>query len=359
MPYHLEKGPTIRVLEQHLNGTAAQRRAMLSAARSSVGSVDWLVNGIPGLWSDTRFTHSPLGSGEAVRDALIQNWLGFQQDPAGTWAPAGGTTTGYWVAYQGNVNEIVRRTVQWALEVSLGLAPGAEAPGRDDPWPIEVFWKCPTPWFEGWVVTRPVPAAMSPDTGAGTGTVPSGCADPGPLVSRAWEGLGRLVGRASETARNRGGPPPGGTAPTPAAPPAPAPVERGLVTIIFMSPSHIGANVAESPIAHSPTTMPPGVSHAIPSWQDDYEVLGEAHPDPTGFPGRPRVPANERRWATWVVTHRDHHLAGTLDVTANTAVAADFADWGIPQLGIYAGEGDVVVVAPSVPAGGVPHDGEV
>jgi hypothetical protein len=71
------------------------------------------------------------------------------------------------------------------------------------------------------------------------------------------------------------------------------------------------------------------------------------------------VPANERRWATWLVTHRDHHLAGTLDVTANTAVAADFADWGVPQLGIYAGEGDVVVVAPSVPAGGVPHDGEV
>jgi hypothetical protein len=282
MPYHLEKGPTIRVLEQHLNGTAAQMRAMLSAVRSSAGSVDWIVNGIPGLWSDTRFTHSPLGSGEAVRDALIQNWLGFHQDPAGTWVPAGGTTTGYWVAYQGDVNEIVRRTVQWALEVSLGLAPGAEAPGRDDPWPIEVFWKCPTPWFEGWVVTRPVPAAAAAGTNAGS--PPSGCADPGPLVSRAWEGLGRLVGRASEAARSRGAPVPGGTASAPApiasAAPAAEPVERGLVTIIFMSPSHIGANVAESPIAHSPS----------PAGRTITRCWASPTPTPPGSPAGPGCP---------------------------------------------------------------------
>jgi hypothetical protein len=131
------------------------------------------------------------------------------------------------------------------------------------------------------------------------------------------------------------------------------------VTVIFMSPSHIGANVAESPIATSPTTLPPGVTHAIPSWQDDYEVLGEAHPDLANFPDRPRVPAIERTFSSWIVTHRDHVTTGAVDVTTNTAAAADFADWGIPQLSIYAGQGEVVVVSPSVPAGGVPEDGEV
>jgi hypothetical protein len=117
--------------------------------------------------------------------------------------------------------------------------------------------------------------------------------------------------------------------------------------------------VAESPVAHSATTFPPGVTHAIPSWQDDYEVLGEPHPDPQDFPGRPEVPAVDRQFSTWIVTHRDHVTAGSIDVTTNTAGAADFADWGVPQVSIYAGQGDIVIVSPSVAAGGVPADGEI
>jgi hypothetical protein len=301
MPYHLEKGPTIRLIEQHLNGTADEMRAMLDTLRASAGSVDWVTHAIPGLWDDEQFARSPLGSGQAVHDELIRNWLGFETGgtgQAGTWAPAGGDTTGYWVAYRGDVNEIVRRTLQWALELALGIPADADEPGRDEPWPVEIFWKCPTPWFEGWVVTRP------------TG-------EPG-------------GGRAS---RRRD--------------------PRGLVTVIFMSPSHLGANVAESPIAHDATTFPPGATHAVPSWQDDYEVLGEPHP----LPNRPSVPAHERSWSTWIVTHGDHVTTGAVEVTTDTTAAADFADWDIPQVGIYAGQGDIVVVSPSVPAGGVPEDG--
>jgi hypothetical protein len=302
MPYHLEKGPTIRLLEQHINASAEDMRAMLDAMRASTGSIDWVLTGIPGLWDDPRFAHSPLGSGAAVQENLIRNWLGYELT-AGVWQPGAGPTTGYWVAYQGDVNEIVRRTLTWALEQSLGLSPGDTGTGRDDPWAIEIFWKCPTPWFEGWVVTRPV------DGRAGAGE------------------------RAGE--------------------------RRGLVTVIFMTPSHLGANVAESPIAHSATTLPPGISHAIPSWQDDYEVLGEPHPDPAGFPGRPLItPPIDRPFSSWIVTHRDHMTVGEVDVTTNTAAAADFADWGIPLLSVYAGQGDVVIVSPSVAAGGVPADGE-
>ena len=87
MPYHLEKGPTIRLLEQHLNGTAAEMRASLDALRASVDKVDWVIDGIPGLWDDPLFQHSPLGSGQGVQEALIRNWLGFE-DVGGVWQRA-------------------------------------------------------------------------------------------------------------------------------------------------------------------------------------------------------------------------------------------------------------------------------
>jgi hypothetical protein len=360
MPYHLEKGPTIRLLEQHLNGTADEMRAMLDGLRASPGSVAWVLTAIPGLWDDARFNHSPLGSGAAVRDNLLRDWFGFEES-GGAWVPEGGDTTGYWIAYQGDVNEIVRRTLQWALEQSLGIAPGEKGPGRDDPWPIEIFWKCPSPWFEGWVVTRPVDgrtdaAGSVPGASDSEATGGDGCVVPRrlrlddrrhrwpKLIRRRPGGHGRPTEPATEPESAGAG---DGTAP------------RGLVSVFFLTPSHLGANVAESPIAHSSTTMPPGVTHAIPSWQDDYEVLGEAHPDPAGFPDRPVVPAIQRTFSSWIVTHRDHVTTGAIDVTVDTAAAADFADWGIPQLSIYAGQGEVVIVSPSVPAGGVPADGEV
>jgi hypothetical protein len=334
MPYHLEKGPTIRLLEQHLNGTADEMRAMLDALRASVGSLDWVIDGIPGLWDDPRFAHSPLGSGTAVQEQLIRNWLGFEL-VGGKWQPGTAGTTGYWVAYQGDVNEIVRRTLQWALEQSLGLAPGAGGDGRDDPSPIEIFWKCPTPWFEGWVVTRRVDGRFDHDD------------------DDEHEPAERRRHQLDARRRHRWAWPPKGPGRPRDEPP------RSLVTVVFMTPAHVGANVAESPIAYSPTTFPPGVSHAIPSWQDDYEVLGEAHPDPAGYPGRPVVPAVDRPFSSWIVTHRDHVTTGKVDVTTDTSAAADFADWGIPQLSIYAGQGDVVIVSPSVAAGGVSEDGEI
>ena len=46
-------------------------------------------------------------------------------------------------------------------------------------------------------------------------------------------------------------------------------------------------------------------------------------------------------------------------VTNNPSNPSDFSDWGIPQLNIYRGDGDVVIVAPSMPAGGVTYDGVV
>ena len=131
--------------------------------------------------------------------------------------------------------------------------------------------------------------------------------------------------------------------------------------MFFVTPTHRGANIAESPIAASSAASVTGVSHTVPSDQDDYEVLGEPHPhDPQH---RPRVHAVERSYATWVVTHRRHESVDVVSTTnlegANNVGPTDFQDWGIPQLSRYRGQGDIVVVAPSMAAGGVKYDGSV
>jgi hypothetical protein len=296
MPYHLEKGATLRLLELYVNKPRPEMRSMLDQLRAAAGSATWLGDAVPDLWQDPRFSFSPAGSGTATRDEIITKWLGFVPDGSGGWVPGAGDTTGYWIAYKGDVSEIMRRAFVWALELSLGLAPGGTGPGRQQPWKVEFFWKCPGPWFETWVVNRPVNK------------------------------------RGSE--------------------------HRGLISVVFMTPSHDLSNVAESPIAEHAKAMVAGTGHPVPSWQDDYEQLGEPFPDPS-VTGRPRVPAEDRRYATWIVTHADHQTTGAVDVTTNTTEFADFAEWGIPTLNIYEGVGDVVIVSPSMAAGGVRQDGTV
>jgi hypothetical protein len=295
MPYHLEKGATLRLLELHVNKPRSDMRAMLDVLRASVGKPDWLADAVPTLWQDPRFNNPQSVNGATARDDIIEKWLGYKRKRNGGWQKIGGPTTGYWIAYHGDVSEIMRKALAWALELSLGLPPDGKGPGRDRPWPIELFWKCPAPWFESWVVTRPVNAKGS--------------------------------------------------------------AHRGLISVVFMTPSHRLSNVAESPLADNPTSTVPGATHPVPSWQDDYEQLGAAFPDPNM--ARPRVAAQDRKWATWVVTHENHKTVGSVDVTTDTTTFADFAEWGIPQLSIYKGVGKTVIVSPSMAAGGVKEDGTV
>jgi hypothetical protein len=289
MPYHLEKGPTLRLIEEHLNdSTAAMLQTLQGLRTTPPNSPAWLQNSMPALWADPRFQQSPAGSGAAVRDDLMRNWLGFHEDPnaPGVWTAGTEATTGYWIGYRGNVSEIVRNAFQWALELALGLDhPGSTANPRPDPWPIELFWKCPTPWFEAWVVQRPIDPAQT----------------------------------------------------------------RGLISVMFLTPSFEGSNVCKSPLATHATATPPGFSHPVASWQPDYEWLGHT--------SRARVTPLNRRYSTWVVSDMGHVVTGVQQTHANTE--ADFFDWGIAQVNIWNGVGDVVVVSPSFPSGGISWDGQV
>ncbi len=320
MPYMLEKGGTLRLMERYLNkGGRKERLAYLAVVRQSEKHDDakWFVGGPNGLWQEPLFEATPVPqgapkwSGTKECDRLVRRWFGGQVDAAGHLAPLPAakkpSTTGFWIAYEGDVHRIMRRSIRWALELSLGLGPDdplyvpderdpdgidQRPAGRASPWPVELFWKCLAPWFEAWVVHRPT----------------------------------------------------GG-------------VDRGIVSVLLMTPTHEGANLAESPLAVGQNVQQ-GNGVGAPNNSPDYQVLG--------FDGAPgvvhatvaAVPPATRAYGTWVVTHT-RQMKKPDPVIVNSAHDRDLADWGIAQLACYRGDGDIVVVSPSMAAGGVKHDGRV
>jgi len=300
MPYQIEKGAGLRLIENYINAPRPEMRGMLQVLRDSdqADDLNWITTGLPQLWADRVFTRGPLGSGTAVLEHILRDWFGYTHVGSDWVKDPSASDTGFWIAYRGDVDKIVRRALRWAFEIALGLPPGDDGPGRRRPWQIELFWKCLAPWFETWVVHRPIQHTST-----------------------------------------------------------------GLVSVFFVTPTHQGANIAESPIATSPQSRVADLANPVPSTQDDYEELGQPHPDPT----RPRVPAIQRSYGTWVVTHRRHESSQELEVTNNARAtdfagvvdAADFVDWGIPQLSRYLGHEDIVIVSPSSAAGGVKYDGGI
>jgi len=162
MPYHLEKGPVLSVLEDLLHQPAATLAQMLARLRdptiplAQVGGLDSTTLNVP-----------PYPTTKSRIDHIEHDWFGFtpgtQVQPAFDLATH--RTTGVWESYYGDVAGIVRQTFIRAIEVALGLDHDDEPPGTRH-WPIELFWKCPNPWFEGWVTWR-----RDPVTGHGQVTV--------------------------------------------------------------------------------------------------------------------------------------------------------------------------------------------
>jgi hypothetical protein len=290
MPYHLEKGPVLTLLETYVNKPEPGKRKVLSTLRqaesSAPASPKWVLDALPDLWGDPAFIKVP-----GITDHIIEHWFGLEKQGTQWVAPSPSKpTTGEWLDYKGDVHTIVRRTLRWALEVSLGLMPGDEGPGRPDPAPIELFWLCGLQWFEGWVVQRP--------TGNG----------------------GRTV------------------------------------TVIFVTPTHLGAEVAKSPIAHVAKTMNGASAHAVPSKENDYEVV-TFPPEPAVAPPPPRPLAVARPYGTWLVTHGNHVTPNELKNNTAQSMMGGMTD--PPTLAEYIGVDPVVVLSPSVPAGGVPYNGVI
>jgi hypothetical protein len=158
MPYQLEKGPYFSVAESMLDlGCCCEERFEL--LKSMLAGAD--TDALPTLDSQT-LGKGPLQELAQRLDHQNEHWFGKQRDPEGRWLdqpafdPQHPKPTGYWYQWYGDAEAIVREVFVRAIEVSLGIDHGADlqtvVPMRC--WPIEIFWRCPAPWMEGWVTWR-------------------------------------------------------------------------------------------------------------------------------------------------------------------------------------------------------------
>ncbi len=195
MPYSLSKGTILAVLEAIANPvTPAEHDRQRAALASLRAGADLTTIGLVGSANIV----TPTGS-DPLRERLERNWFGKTSDGAGGWiaqAPFGPANprTGYWKRYWGDVEGVLRETMIRATEVSLGIDHDADPSTATHHWPVEILWKCPNPWFEGWVTWR----RHGPNPSDGQVTV---------IVASPGEDANKLVNVASL--------PPGATVPLP------------------------------------------------------------------------------------------------------------------------------------------------
>jgi hypothetical protein len=159
MPYHLEKGPLLSVLDDFCNrGSDERLRKALGQLRdkhtlAQIGVFDSPnLYERPGPQGPERYP-APFDEKANLVKHFEHHWLGRPPQPH----PMDAFQTGHWKFYQGPVEDIMRETLIRALEVALGVAhnPNDKTPGANERhWPIDFWWKCPQPWFEGWVTWR-------------------------------------------------------------------------------------------------------------------------------------------------------------------------------------------------------------
>lgn len=156
MPYYLEKGPFLAVLEDFVAGPQAHLVDLLRRLRQGDGWETFNFFGSPTLKNPDQET-----AAEWIKH-LNNHWFGKEQDAEGNWVqkefdPDTNQQTGYWFDYYGDVEGIVRETLIRTLEVALGVDHDTDASAPINPtrcWQIEFFWKCSQSWFEGWVTWR-------------------------------------------------------------------------------------------------------------------------------------------------------------------------------------------------------------
>jgi hypothetical protein len=300
MPYHLEKGHYLLLIEATLNEGIeavvdddsettfpglARRYSMLEYMRGVVARPCNLQTGeaeTDGLltWPDFMADDDV---GFPISRIMAQNWFGYRIRPDGSLDTSRhpNKPTGMWDGYQGNVERIVATTLVRTIEVSLGLDHDAAIPTGPPPrsWPIYFFFKCQQPFFEGWVT---------------------------------WQC--HSVNRRA----------------------------AGQVTVMFATPGH------NHPVSDHPIPIDPDGDHKdnfVPTLRNDGEFLEEPITAPADDPdGKPHQ-------GVWVVTHRDHKKLSVFD----TSVPSSYLEWGPPVLPIIAPENfcDIVTVQPAARSGGI------
>ena len=300
MPYHLEKGHFLLLLEDTLNqGIEAvvddDSIASFPGLERRYSMLDYM-RGVLARPCDVRHGESPDGSSlrwpgwmsdQAVSfgafEIVATEWFGYRIRPDGRLdtEPRPNKPTGMWDGYQGNVERIMANVLVRCIEVSLGL--DHDAPIPDGPpvraWPLYFFFKCQQPFFEGWVT---------------------------------WQ-CHSVHRRAA-----------------------------GQVTVIFATPGH------NHPVSDHPVPIVANGEHRdhlIPTLRND----GEFRENPTTASAADSN--GDPHQGVWVVTHRDHKKLNVFD----SSVPSAYQEWGPPLLPIVAPENfcDVVTVQPAARSGGI------
>lgn len=161
MPYFVEKGPMLSVVESYLNDDLSRRIKTLEGFRNGGPLGESLASTT--LDMPPGYPHATYGERSKH---FNEHWLG--KSTRSIIPPVGGPPfeiptleklfpngLGFWRHWHGDAEGIVRQTFIRALEAALGVDHEAAVP--DPParnWPIEILWKCSVPWFESWVTWR-------------------------------------------------------------------------------------------------------------------------------------------------------------------------------------------------------------
>jgi hypothetical protein len=179
MPYTTEKSMIFQVCESWVNGS---RSEALEALWHLVGG--GRISEMRSVWSANLDPLTGMTGPQRQRH-VEEHWWGREEGPPGTWNdqdpyhPVQNPTTGFWAHWYGNAEGIFRETMIRALCISLGLTrqdanqlgpsfgrrktiPKALRGGTQH-WPISILWKCPNPWYEGWIEFKSYPYSRPHD----------------------------------------------------------------------------------------------------------------------------------------------------------------------------------------------------
>jgi len=169
MPYTTEKAMIFQVVETWGNGsrdTALQAMWDLLDGIKKIADFDVL--------RSTTLNYAPYETVEKRQRHVEEDWWGHTPIGPAANVPRWSDTqppyherpmTGFWKHWYGDAEGVFRETMIRALAVSLGLPRETEAVtkqwrgkprpqnlrGSGQHWPISILWKCPSPWYEGWI----------------------------------------------------------------------------------------------------------------------------------------------------------------------------------------------------------------
>jgi hypothetical protein len=139
MPYSVEIGPVLRTLTEYCEQKKQRGDLLLDLRKGEK---------LPKLLKS-------IGVPDDVADHFATDWLGYEGSPPKrsktAWNAGAPKTTGWWSAWSGDAEGVLRETMIRAIEVSLGLLHGADPAASTRQWHLTFLWTCGAPTLQGWV----------------------------------------------------------------------------------------------------------------------------------------------------------------------------------------------------------------